>query len=417
MQKVSHLLYDSLVTMGLTDNSAKFLNMLVFLLILFIILLIVHFVTKKIIIGIAHRFSGKSKTNFDDLLVTNNVPRNIAHIIPVFIALKFVSFLFKDYPYFEKLAIKGLYVFGVILSLWIVRSILNTFKDYLKTLPRIKDKPIDSYIQVFMIFGWLVGFMFAFSVITEQSFWKFFTALGAISAVTILVFRDTIMGFVASIQVSINDMVRIGDWITFDKYGADGDVIEINLSTVKVQNFDKTITTIPTYALISDSFKNWRGMEDSGGRRMKRAIIIKQTKIRYVTNNDIKKLSKIKLISDYITSHQKTIDSYNTENNIDKSILINGRNLTNIGIFRKYLETYLEQHSAVNKDMTIMVRQLEPTPLGIPIEIYAFSKDKRWKNYEYIMADIFDHMLASVSYFDLETFERSSGTFDTIKPS
>ncbi len=413
MQKLSHLLYDYLVTTGLTDNTAKFLNMLAMLLILFIILLIIHYVTKRIIIGIAHRFSSKSKTNFDDLLVANNVPRNIAHIIPVFIALEFIPFLFIDYPYFEKLTIKGLYVFGIILSLWIARSILNSLKDYLKTLPRVKDKPIDSYIQVFMIFGWLVGFMFAFSVITEQSFWKFFTALGAISAVTILVFRDTIMGFVASIQVSINDMVRIGDWITFDKYGADGDVIEINLSTVKVQNFDKTITTIPTYALISDSFKNWRGMEDSGGRRLKRAIIIKQANIKYLTDDAIEELKRIELISDYVETKQKDIDAYNKKHNIDKSLLINGRNLTNIGVFRKYMETYLENHSAVNKDMTIMVRQLAPTPQGIPIELYAFSTDKRWKNYEFIMADVFDHMLASVKYFDLEMFERSSGTFDT----
>ena len=411
MEKLRYFLYDYLTGVGVENETARFLNMLALLLLLLVIILLVDFVTKFFIIKIAQRFSSKSKTNFDDLLVKNNVPRNIAHIFPVLIALEFTPILFSSYPYIEKITTKALYVFGIILSLWIARSLLNSIKDYLKTLPRVKDKPIDSYIQVFMIFGWLIGFMFAFSVITDQTFWKFFTTLGAISAVILLIFRDTIMGFVASIQVSINDMVRIGDWITFEKYGADGTVIEINLSTVKVQNFDKTITTIPTYALISDSFKNWRGMENSGGRRLKRAIIIKQARIKHLTSKEIEKLKKIELISDYINNKQKEIDAYNTRNNIDKSVLLNGRNLTNIGIFRKYMENYLEKHSAINKEMTIMVRQLAPTPQGIPIELYAFSKDKRWKNYEYILADVFDHMLASVSYFDLETFERSSGTF------
>ena len=266
--------------------------------------------------------------------------------------------------------------------LWIVRSLLNTFKDYLKTLSQFKDKPIDSYIQVFMIFAWLTGMLSAIALITEIPFLAFLTGMGAASAVIILVFKDTILGFVASIQVSINDMVHIGDWITFQKYGADGDVIEINLATVKVQNFDKTITTIPTYALISDSFFR----------------------------------KKIEYIASYITKRDQDISAYNSEHNVDKSLLINGRNLTNIGVFRKYIQTYIENHSAINKDMTIMVRQLAPTAQGIPIEIYAFSTDKRWVNYEYIMADIFDHIIAATSYFDLEIFEFPSNSSSGIKP-
>jgi len=409
MENTRHLLYNYLLKSGFNENSASLLNMISLLLIVLVIILLIHYLTKKIIIRIAYHLSEKSKTNFDDLLVLNKVPRNLARIIPVLTALAFTPDVFFDFPYTETLVTKGLQVFGIVLSLWIARSILNTLKDYLKTLPGLKDKPIDSYIQVFMIFAWLVGFLFAFTVITEKSLWKFFAALGTVSAVLILVFKDTLLGFIASIQISINDMVRIGDWITFDKYGADGDVVEINLSTVKVQNFDKTITTIPTYSLISDSFKNWRGMEEAGGRRMKRSLIIKQSMIRYLTKDDISRFERIELISDYIKKRQKDIDRYNREHHIDKSLLINGRNLTNIGVFRKYMETYLEQHAAVNKDMTIMVRQLSPTPQGIPIELYAFSKDKRWENYEYILADIFDHMLASVTYFDLETFERLSG--------
>ena len=200
-------------------------------------------------------------------------------------------------------------------------------------------------------------------------------------------------------------MVRIGDWISFEKYGADGDVIEINLATVKVQNWDKTITTIPTYALISDSFKNWRGMTDSGGRRIKRSLSIKLNSVKYLSANEIDKLKNIELISSYLETRQGNINEYNTTNNINKDLLINGRNLTNLGVFRKYAETFIENHSAINKEMTIMVRQLSPTSQGIPIEIYAFSSDKRWQNYEYIIADVFDHMIAAVSYFDLEIFE------------
>ena len=405
MANLKHLLYDYLMTAGLTDTMAKYLNMLALLLALLIICFLIGFIIRKILLNIFSRFASRTKSNFDDLLITNKAPRNIAIIIPFLIALEFVPIVFYDFTYAEKFVEKGLQVFAIVLTLWIVRSFLNTLKDYLKTLPRFKDKPIDSYIQVFMIFAWVVGIFSAFAIISETSIWTFFTALGAASAVIILVFKDTILGFVASIQVSINDMVRIGDWITFEKYGADGDVIEINLATVKVQNFDKTITTIPTYALISDSFKNWRGMENSDGRRIKRALNIKLDSVRYLTKNEIDKLKEIELISVYLNTMQIDIENYNTTHNINKNLLLNGRNLTNIGVFRKYIESYVERHSAINKDMMIMVRQLQPTTQGIPLEIYAFSSDKRWQNYEYIMSDIFDHIIAAVPYFNLEIFE------------
>ena len=340
----------------------------------------------------------------------NKVPRNVAHIIPLLIALELVPAVFFDFDRFEVFVEKGLQVFAIVLTLWIVRSLLNTLKDYLKTLPKFKDKPIDSYIQVFMIFAWLGGFMSAIAIITGIPFLKFLTGMGAISAVIILVFKDTILGFVASIQVSINNMVNIGDWITFEKYGADGDVIEINLATVKVQNFDKTITTIPTYALISDSFKNWQGMVNSDGRRIKRALNIKLDSVHYLSKKQVDKLSKIQLITAYLKKRQEDIDSYNEKNKVDKSLLINGRNLTNLGVYRKYVESYIEHHPAINKEMMIMVRQLAPTTQGIPLEIYAFSSDKRWENYEYIMADIFDHAIAAVRYFDLELFELPSNS-------
>ena len=405
MNKITHFVYDYLVKTGISEINAKYLNMIALLVASLLIIFIIDYIVRRVLRSISSRIAKTTKTNFDDILITNKVPRNIAHIIPLIIALEFIPIVLIDFQYLENIIEKSLQVFAIVLTLWIVRSVLNTLKDYFKTLPRLKDKPIDSYIQVFMIIAWVAGFLFAFAIITGIPVWKFLTTLGAASAVIILVFKDTILGFVASIQVSINDMVRIGDWITFEKYGADGDVIEITLATVKVQNFDKTITTIPTYALISDSFKNWRGMVSSDGRRIKRALNIKMDSIKYLTDNEINKLKDIQLISEYLEMRQDKIKSYNSENTINKKLLLNGRNLTNIGVFRKYAEEYISQHSAINKDMMIMVRQLAPTTQGLPIEIYAFSNDKRWKNYEFIMADIFDHLLAAVPYFNLELFE------------
>ncbi len=413
MDRIKQILFDFFTSLGVSNSNASYLNMIAMLIGLLIVLFIIDFIVRKILLRIFSKLAERSKSNFDDLMVNNKVFRNVAHIIPLLVAIEYVPMVFLDFPYWENIIEKSLIVFGIILTLWVVRSFLNTLKDYFKTLPRLKDKPIDSYIQVFMIFAWVVGLFSAFAIITGIPFLKFITGLGAASAIIILVFKDTILGFVASIQVSINDMVRIGDWITFDNYGADGDVIEINLSTVKVQNFDKTITTIPTYALISDSFKNWRGMTASGGRRIKRSLSIKLSSVKYLTVNEVDKLKNIQIISSYLNKRQQDIDAFNTTNNIDKSQLLNGRNLTNLGVFRKYLETYIENHSAINKDMTIMVRQLAPSSQGIPIEVYAFSSDKRWQNYEYIMADVFDHVIAAVPYFDLEIYELTPGFLES----
>jgi miniconductance mechanosensitive channel len=410
MQNYTHLLYDHLISLGASESVARYSNMLALLLALIILIFIIDFIARKLIRFVFNRLAEKTKTNFDDLLVANKAPRNIAHILPLLIAYTLVPIVFIDFPETDATIEKILEVCGIVLTLWIVRSLLHTLKDYFKTIPSLNDKPIDSYIQVFMIFAWVTGFMFAFAIITNTEIWKFFGALGAASAVLILVFKDTILGFVASIQVSINDMVRIGDWITFDKYGADGDVIEINLATVKVQNFDNTITTIPTYALISDSFKNWRGMTNSGGRRIKRALIIKQNSVKFLSEVELVQLKKISLIQDYLENRQADISEYNRKNNIDKKLAINGRNQTNLGVFRKYIDSYLNNHSGINKDMMIMVRQLAPSPQGIPIEVYAFSSDKRWHNYEYIMADIFDHIIAAAPFFELELFELPSNT-------
>ncbi|MAU16933.1 MAG: mechanosensitive ion channel protein MscS [Muricauda sp.] len=402
---LGRLLYNYLLKTGMGEGMAAYLNLFLLLIGVLVIVFILDLFIWKVLRALSVRLARKSRNNFDNFLVANQVPRYVAHVVPLTILLEFVPVIFADFDYAEGIAMKIIKILFVLLILLVFRKFFKSVNEYLKTRPNFKDKPINSYIQVFMIFAWAVGLLTIFAVITDTTVWAFFTALGAASAVILLIFKDSILGFVASIQVTINDMVRIGDWITFEKYGADGDVIEISLATVKVQNFDMTITTIPTYALISDSFKNWRGMQVSGGRRIKRSLIIRQKSIRFLTDEDIEALKKIQLVEAYITNRSEQINSYNESNNINKELLVNGRNMTNFGLFRKYVTNYLQNHSAINKNMTLMVRQLQPTPQGIPLEIYAFSSDKRWENYEYVMADIFDHLLAALPYFFLETFE------------
>lgn len=405
MTEFNHLIYNYLVENGQSELISKYLNMLALLVVFAIILIIVDFILRKIIVQLISKMSVKTTTQFDDYLVKHKAPRNIAHIIPIMIAFELLPVVFVDFPRFESYVELLLKIYSILVAVWIVRSILHTIRSFFKTLENLKDKPIDSYIQVVMLFVWIIGIAFLIVLLTGVELLKFFTTLGAASAILLLIFKDTILGFVASIQVAINDTVRIGDWISMEKYGADGDVIEINLAAVKVQNWDKTITTIPTYALISDSFKNWRGMSDSGGRRIKRSVIIKPSSIKFLKPEEVEQLKSIQRITEYLNIRQVEIDQFNTENKRDKSILLNGRNLTNFGVFRQYIATYIEGHPDIKKDMTIMTRQLEPTVYGFPLEIYAFSSDQRWVFYEKIMADIFDHVIAAIPYFGLEVME------------
>lgn len=380
-------------------------NLFVNLLVLLFFAYVIDYLAKKIlIIGLAV-VATYTKSTFDDFLVANKTAKYIAHLVPLYYISKKIPIVLDDFVYWENLFGKSVKIFIIVLSLFIVRSVFNSLKDYLKTLPKYNDKPIDSYIQVIMIVLWIYALISIVLLLFDTKKNVLLTAFGSISALIILVFRDTILGFVASIQVTVNDMVRIGDWITVDKFGADGEVEEINLATVKVRNFDNTTSTIPTYSLISDSFRNWRGMINSDGRRIKRHILIKGATVRFVTNNELESFKRIQFLAGYIERRKTDIDKYNFVNNIDKSLNVNGRNLTNLGLFRKYIQKYIETHPGINKDMQLMVRHLQPTEKGIPLEIYCFSKDKKWENYEYIMADIFDHIIASIPYFDLELFE------------
>ena len=354
------------------------------------------------------KISKRTNSTFDDLLIKNKIPETISLFPSLFILIALLPQSLPSIPILEKSLVSSLEIFATIVTITLVRRLLNTFKDFFKTLKNFKDKPIDSYIQVIMIFIWFIGIMVIFSIITGKDIGTFIATLGALSAIILLIFKDSILGFVASIQVTINDTVRIGDWITMKSYNADGDVTEINLSTVKVQNFDNTITSIPTYKLVSDSFVNWRGMSESGGRRIKRALLIRVSSIRFVDDLQLEKLLKIERIAPFIKQRKKEIEVENIAQQADKSLLLNGRNMTNIGLFRRYAMAYLENHPEINNNLTLMVRQLAPTPEGVPLEVYVFVKDKLWVNYESIMTDIFDHLFAAIPFFELECFEYTS---------
>jgi miniconductance mechanosensitive channel len=401
--------YPLLRKWGVGDTVASYASLFVNIAILAFLTYIIYMIFRFLLVTVMAVAAKKTKTRFDDLLISNKTAKYISHLIPLLFIYKSVPVILNDFVYWESVFGKLVGVYIILLILWIIRTIFNALRDYLKLIPKYSDKPIDSYIQVIMLVLWMIGVTVIISELFDVKTNTLFATLGAVSAVVILIFRDTILGFVASVQVSLNDMVRIGDWITFDKFGADGDVIEINLATVKVRNFDNTTTTIPTYSLISDSFRNWRGMLNSDGRRIKRHLLIRTKSIRFLKEEELQKMKQIQLISNYIDTRQSEIDKYNTSHQIDKTLPLNGRNLTNFGLFRKYITCYLENYPSLNKDMILLCRQLQPTSQGIPLEIYTFTKDKKFENYEYIMADIFDHIIASIGYFDLEIFELSTG--------
>jgi len=403
--RLHRLFHDFLISLKLSSFYSEILNLLFLTFIVFLIVGILNFFSKKIISRFFKSLSQNTKTNLDDYLVENKTPVYVSKLVPVFFIYWIIPFWFFDFEIIIDYAFLVLEIYTVLLAVWVIRSFLRAIKSFLKTVDSFKDKPIESFVQVVLIFIWFVAILNIFSIITGKEITTFLTAMGALSAVILLIFKDTILGFVASIQLSTNDLIRIGDWITMKQYGADGDVIEINLNSVKIQNFDKTITTIPTYKLISDSFKNWRGMSESSGRRIKRSLLIKGSSIKFMNSKELTELKKIKLIQNFLDIKEKEIEDYNSNLDMDKSVLVNGRNLTNLGLFRNYIEMYLDGASVINSEMTVMCRQLSPSPHGIPLEIYAFSKNKEWKDYEHIMSDIFDHLLASLNTFQLELFE------------
>ena len=390
---------------GISEIGVKYLNMLLLATALIIVVFIVQNITRYILRLILNRSAKITKIPILTHLEKRRFPHYLAMVLPFSIVKGSIPIVFDQFPKLMNFMNKAADVYLIFYIIWLIMSVINAASDTIRLKPSLRDKPLDSYVQVIKIVFYIIGFIILFSILTGQDTTTVIAGLGAGSAILMLIFKDSILGFVASLQVSANDMVRIGDWITMPKYGADGDVIQITLTTVKVRNFDKTITTLPPYALVSDSFQNWRGMQETGGRRLKRSVHIKQSTIRFIRPDELEHLYKIELISEYVKTKVKEIDKYNKENSVDKSFLINGRNLTNIGLYRQYIYNYLKSHPKVHKELLLIVRQLQPNEKGMPLELYFFTATTAWVEYEAIVSDIFDHITSAAVYFELELFE------------
>jgi len=402
---ISEWSIELLKNIGVSDNWVKYINLIFLLFVVVFLVFIVQYVTRIILQTILNRSARISKAIFLENLSKRRFPHFLAMIVPFSLVKGSISIIFDQFPKTMQFMDKLADIYLIFYVIWLIMSVLNALSDTLRIKPSLKDKPLDSYVQVVKIIFYIIGFIILFSILTGQNPTAIITGLGAASAILMLIFKDTILGFVASLQVSANDMVRIGDWITMPKYGADGDVVQITLTTVKIRNFDKTITTIPPYSLVSDSFQNWRGMVDTGGRRLKRSVFVKQSTIRFIREDEIRGLEKIQYISDYIRKRTTEINDYNSRTGADKSLLINGRNLTNMGLYRHYIDNYLRHHPDVHKEMLLIVRQLQPTSKGLPLELYFFTSTTNWVRYEEIVSDVFDHITAAAGYFDLELYE------------
>lgn len=403
-----------LKNIGFEDKWINYFNLIFLLILLVVAVFALQLITRYILHLVFARLGKLPRMSFFNRLRAHRFPHFLAMIIPFSLVKSSIPIIFDQFPKLMLFADKIADIYLIFYVIWLIMSLINAFGDTLRIKESMRDKPIDSYIQVVKIVLYFIGFIILFSILSGKDPMVFITGLGALSAVLMLVFKDTIMGFVASIQVSVNDMVRIGDWITVPKHDADGDVVQITLTTVKIRNFDKTITTIPPYSLVSDSFQNWRGMQDSGGRRLKRQIFIKLTSVHFIKDEEIKHYEKIQLITDYVKERAKEIDDFNAEVNADKSLLINGRNLTNMGLYRNYIQNYLRKHPHTNKEMMIMVRQQPIGSKGIPLELYFFTDTTEWTKYESIVCDIFDHIVAAATYFQIELFEDMSDLMTSI---
>jgi len=376
------------------NENLKFLGVI-------LLALLVYYIVKKIIIQSIKAFAKRTRTDIDDILFNEKLLKRIALIAPLIVIYQFV-YLLPGSEGWLKLILDSLIVFQILLILGAFITALNNVSERSE---KFKDYPVKGYLQVVKIILYIHGGIVIAGILTRQEPWALITGLGAMTAVILLIFRDTILSFVASVQISSYDLIKKGDWIEVPKYGADGDVIDIALHTVKIQNWDKTITVIPTYKLIEESFKNWRGMQMTGGRRIKRAIYIDITSIKLCTEEMLNRYERFNLIKDYIKNKREEIKKYNESLDADLSEIINGRRLTNIGTFRAYLKAYLRRREDVHNNLTFIVRYLEAGPTGLPIEIYLFANTTQWVPYEDIQAEIFDHIFAVVNQFDLKIFQ------------
>ncbi len=373
---------------------------------------VIYFITRHYVVKAVTVLIRRSKTKYDDMLLQKDMLRRLSYIAPL-IVIYSLSYQFPFPEIIEKVA-AALIAWFLILA---VGAFLTGFHQVYQTFEIAKGRSIKSYVQIIKLIIYIVGVVTIVGTLLGRSPVVLLSGFGAMTAVILLIFRDTILSFVASLQISSNDLVRVGDWIESPRFNADGDVVDIALHTVKVQNWDKTFTIIPTHKLIDESFKNWRGMQQSGGRRIKRAVHIDLSSIMFCDEEMVQRFRRIQLIAEYVERKQEELKRYNQEHNVDESVLVNGRRMTNIGTFRAYVEAYLRNHKKIHQNMTFLIRQLPPGPTGLPLEIYVFTNDTAWANYEAIQADIFDHILSVVPEFDLRVFqEPTGGDFGKLTP-
>ena len=365
---------------------------------------LVYLITRNIVLKtISHLFK-KTSTELDDVLVEKGLFSRLSYIAPLVVIYNF-KYLLPDFPMVERALLSLIAVVFVSSA----NAFVNAISEIYSKSKFSERLSIKSYIQVLKLIVNIFGIIIVVAILTGKSPVYFLSGIGALTAVLMLIFKDTILSLVSSVQISSNNLFKIGDWVEAPQFGADGDVIDIALHSVKIQNWDKTISIIPTHKLIDSSFKNWKGMSESGGRRIKRSIKIDMNSIKFCSDVMVERYKKFNVISDYINRKLKEIEKHNSDSNISEESLINGRSLTNIGTFRAYIEGYLKGHNSIHNEMTFLVRQLAPDVDGLPIEIYVFSNDTNWVNYESIQSDIFDHLLAIAPEFELKVFQNPSG--------
>ena len=398
-----------LVAQNLDAALALVLTRVIAYLFVIILSVVANLVAKRMILSIVRTVVSRTRTGWDDVLVQRRVFSKLSHLAPALVLYTLMPLALEGSGLLSSLHTSAALIYMILVGVLVLDSLLNAVHDIYGTFEISREIPIKSFLQVLKIGLYFVSGIFILSIILDRTPLYFLSGLGALTAVLMLVFKDAILGFVAGIQLTANRMVAQGDWIEMPRYGADGNIVEVTLTTVKVQNWDKTITTVPTYALISQSFKNWSGMEKSGGRRIKRALHIDMNSIRFCSEEMIQRFSRIQYIAAYVETKRTELAEHNRSSSVDDSSLANGRRMTNIGTFRAYIEAYLANHPMVSQEMTFLVRQLAPGEHGLPIEIYVFCTDVRWAHYEAIQADIFDHVLAVLPEFDLCVFQSLSG--------
>lgn len=405
----SKYLFDLLLRLGLERGPAIFLRTLIIVLGVAFLSWLANLLAKFIINRVVAVIVRRTKFKWDDIFLESHVFTRLSHFAPAIVIWLMAGWALSAYPTWLDIVREMTYLYMIIAATVVLNSFLNALHTIYRQLPISQHRPITGYVQVVRIIIISIALLIIVSVVLDKKVGTLLAGLGAMAAVLILVFKDTILGLVASIQLFENRMIKIGDWITIPSKGVDGTVLDISLNTVKVQNFDKTIMTIPTYTLVQDSFQNWSGMEESGGRRIKRAINIDMQTVRFLDPELKAKLRKIDILKEYIEKKEAEIEEFNRRNKIDETVLVNGRRMTNLGTFRAYIEAYLRRHPKINSEMTFLVRHLNPAETGLPLEIYVFSADQEWAKYESIQADIFDHLLAVLPEFGLRVFQNPSG--------